>query len=97
MKIVKVKDIPVRYENTTYQPGSSFEMEEKYVDESLVTVTGDVEIIQKTIEEMTITELKDYVASNEIDLGDAKKRDEILEAIQIHESQEDNQKQEAGK
>ncbi|WP_438312230.1 hypothetical protein [Sporosarcina sp. FA9] len=94
MKIVQVKDIPVRYESITYQPGSSFEMEEKYVNESLVIVTGDVEVIQKTIEEMTIAELKDYAASHEIDLGDAKKRDEILEAIQIHELQEDNQKQE---
>lgn len=81
MKIVEVKEIPVRYNGTTYQPGSSFEMEAIHVNESLVKVTGEVEKVPKAVGEMTIQELKEYAAENGIDLGDAKKRDEILEII----------------
>ena len=42
----------------------------------------------KAIEEMTVAELKEYAAENDIDLGDAKKRDEILEVIQAAENEE---------
>lgn len=34
---VKVKAIPVRHENKSYQPGETFDMPEKYIDENLVT------------------------------------------------------------
>lgn len=84
MKIVQVKDVPVRYEHVTYQPGSSFEMKDEHVNESLVTVTGEVETVPKTIDEMTVAELKSHAELNEIELGDAKKRDDILEVIKTH-------------
>lgn len=38
---VKVRDIPVRHENKTYQPGEVFDMPEKYIDENLVTKVED--------------------------------------------------------
>lgn len=38
MPKVRVKDIPVRYENETYRKGETFEMKAAHVTESLVTV-----------------------------------------------------------
>ncbi|MEG0450947.1 MAG: hypothetical protein RR595_13910 [Lysinibacillus sp.] len=87
MKIVEVLDVPVRYKGATYKPGESFEMEDTHVIETLVKVTGEVEKVPKTIEEMTIAELKEYAKENEINLGPAKKLDEILAVIQAHEEQ----------
>ncbi|CAG9620878.1 hypothetical protein [Sutcliffiella rhizosphaerae] len=89
MKIVEVIKIPVRYNGETYQAGESFEMEDEYVNESLVNVTGEVERGPKTIREMTIAELKEYATEHEIDLGDAKKKDDILEIIQAFEADKD--------
>ena len=86
MKIVEVIKIPVRYKGTTYSAGESFEMEEIHVNETAVKVIGDV--APKSIEEMTIAELKKYAKDNEIDLGDAKKQKEILKAIQAAEEKE---------
>ena len=86
MPKVIVKNIPVRYEGTTYQPGEEFDMKAEHVNKNIVEVTGEVEQKPKTIEDMTVAELKDYATNNEIDLGEAKKRDDILEAIQSFEN-----------
>lgn len=88
MKQVKVLKVPVRYKGVTHAPGASFEMEDEHVNESIVEVTGEVEKLPKTVEEMTVPELKDYAAEKTINLGDAKKRDEILEVIQAFEKTE---------
>lgn len=88
MKKVEVIKIPVRYDGATFKAGESFEMEAEHVNESLVKVTGEAEKTPKTISEMTIPELKEYAAEHEIDLGEAKKRDEILEVIQAEEDGE---------
>ena len=48
----------------------------------------EIEQKVKSIEEMTVPELKKYAKDNEIDLGDAKKQKEILEAIQAAEEVE---------
>lgn len=37
---------------------------------------------QEPLHEMTVAELKEYAAAHGIDLGDAKKKSEIVEAIQ---------------
>lgn len=87
MKIVEVLNVPVRYGNTTYQPGSSFEMEENHVNENLVIVVGEVEKAPKQIEDYTVAELKAYADEKEIDLGEAKKRDELLEVILTFEAE----------
>ena len=85
MKNVEVIKIPVRYNGQTYKAGEPFEMEADHVDASLVKVLGDVVKKPKTIDEMTVAELKAYAAENEIDLGDAKKRDDFVDAIKKEE------------
>lgn len=89
MKIVKVKEIPVRYNGTTYQPGEPFEMETDHVNEALVKVLGDVEKPPKEVKDMTIAEMKEYAAENDIDLGDAKLHAEILAEIERVETERD--------
>lgn len=41
-KIVKVLDIPVRYNNVTHQPNEEFEMADEHVNLTIVEVVGDV-------------------------------------------------------
>ncbi|MGE7977356.1 hypothetical protein [Psychrobacillus sp. NPDC093200] len=50
-----------------------------------------IEKAPKTIDEMTVTELKKYAKDNNVDLGDAKKQKEILEAIQAAENSNDSE------
>lgn len=35
---VEVLDIPVRYGDTTYQPGETFKMKKEHIDEKLVKI-----------------------------------------------------------
>lgn len=79
MKLVEVQKIPVRYNGVTYKSGETFEMEEEHVLEELVNVIGDA--VPKSLNEMTVPELKEFATVNGIDLGEAKKKDEILEKI----------------
>lgn len=85
MKKVEVKDIPVRYAGTTHQAGETFEMATEHVLENLVYVLGDIE--KKPVSEMTLQELKDHAAESEIDLGDARKKEEVLEIVQAFEAE----------
>ncbi|GAA1436304.1 hypothetical protein GCM10009616_35760 [Microlunatus lacustris] len=39
----------------------------------------------KTVPEMTVPELHDYARSNQIDLGEASRKEDILAAIAVHE------------
>ena len=50
-----------------------------------------IEKAPKTIDEMTVTELKKYAKDNDIDLGDAKKQKDILEVIQAAENDDDGE------
>lgn len=88
MKNVKVKNVPVRYNNVTYQPGSSFEMEDDHVLDALVTVLGDVEKVPKTIDDMTVTELEAYASEKDIDLSGCSNKAEKLAKIKEVESGE---------
>jgi hypothetical protein len=83
--IVKVKSVPVRYNGQTYSPDEEFEMDKAHLNENIVDVVEDDDDDPKTIEEMTIAELKKHAKENEIDLGDAKKQKEILSVIQATE------------
>lgn len=94
MKKVEVINVPVRYNGVTYKREESFEMEDKHVIETLVRVTGDVKKVPKAVDEMTVPELKKYAKEKEIDLGEAKKQEEILEAIQAYEASKTNQEPE---
>lgn len=81
--LVKVLNVPVRYDGQRYLPGDEFEMKENHLNESLIKVIG--EAIPLTFNEMKVPELKEYAAEHGIALGDAKKRDEILKVIQKFE------------
>lgn len=80
----------VKLGNELYPKGDSAIVNEDVCDELLAigVISDNYETATKapgnpkTIEEMTVAELKDYAMQNDIDLGDAKKRDEILEVIQ---------------
>lgn len=80
---VEVKDIPVRYSRQTYPAGATFLMDERHLKgmDELLTVLGEVEEPEKTVDEMTLVELKEYAEKNTIDLGGKTKKDEILAAI----------------
>lgn len=77
--------------------------EEATITEEVFEAIEDLEVIEskferiektpKTIEEMTVPELKKYAKDNNIDLGDAKKQKEILEAIQAFENTDDSNNQ----
>lgn len=62
------------------------------VCESLVetgVITDDYEPIKsKSVDEMTVPELREYATESGIDLGEAKKRDDILMIIQATEDDE---------
>lgn len=74
--------------------------EEATISEEVFEVIEDHKVIEskferiekapKTVEEMTVAELKKYAKDNDIDLGEAKKQKEILEAIQAAESTDDS-------
>ncbi|MEK5070261.1 hypothetical protein [Sporosarcina sp. FSL K6-1508] len=46
-----------------------------------------ITIEPKRVEEMTVPELKEYATENDIELGEAKKRDDILAVIQSFEEE----------
>jgi len=74
--------------------------EEATISEEVFEEIEDLKVIEtkferidkapKTIEEMTVPELKKYAKDNNIDLGEAKKQKEILEAIQTFENTDDS-------
>lgn len=73
------KDIYRIGDSTTVDEGVFDELEKKGV------INDDYQPLAKKpkkIEEMTIPELREYATNHGIELGDAKKRDEILEAIE---------------
>lgn len=82
---VKVKNIPVRYNKTTYTEGEEFEIKDEHIAgiESFVEV-----IVGKSIEDMTVAELKAYAASAGVDLGEAAKKPDILAIILNAQKQE---------
>jgi len=87
--IVKVKKIPVRHGGQRYLADEEFTISQAHyekikkfvdiVDDSPGT-TDDQE--PKSIEELTIPQLKAFAEEKGIDLGDATKKDDILSLIQ---------------
>jgi hypothetical protein len=83
---VEVKDTAIRHDGTLYSKGASFSVApEQYerIKQHVEVLEKDKPVAEKSIDEMTVPELKGYAASSEppIDLGDATKRDEILAKI----------------
>ncbi|ATO50140.1 hypothetical protein P4V86_19410 [Brevibacillus laterosporus] len=95
---VKVLDIPIRYNHNTYRVGEVFEIEEEHLrgieelvvpqisEESQEPETYPLE--EKSIDKMTVAELKEYAIQHDIDLGEATKKDDILAVIKGAESNE---------
>lgn len=87
MKLVKVINVPVRYEGKTYPQGTEFEMASKHVNEQLVEVLGDVAIQQtpppdNPFDGMSIDELKMYAEQRNIDVGKATTEEGIIKKIE---------------
>ena len=80
--IVQVKEISIRHNGIRYVKGEDFEIERAQHEriKNHVTVVDDRDPV-KSVDEMTVAELKKYAAENEFDLGDASKKDEILQVI----------------
>lgn len=49
-------------------------------------VTGEADAVEKSIDKMNLDELKAYAAENNIDLGEATKKADILKVIQEAEA-----------
>lgn len=92
---VKVLDISIRYNHNTYRMGEVFDIEEGHLKdiENLVVPqiseeSQEPEVEEKSIDKMTVAELKEYANQHEIDLGEATKKDDILAVIKGAESDE---------
>lgn len=80
--IVQVKDVAIRHNGTKYNTGEEFQIERAQYER----IKAHVNVIDenespKPVEKMTVAELKDYAAENEIDLGEAAKKEDILQLI----------------
>lgn len=82
--IVEVKEIPVRHNGMRYGKGEQFEIDSKAYDriKGYVNVIDESDSLEKTLDEMTVPELKAYAAKNNIDLGEATKKEDILKVLQ---------------
>lgn len=82
--IVEVKEIPVRHNGQRCVKGEQFEIDAKqYVRiKAYVEVIDESDNADKPLEKMTVAELREYAASKEIDLGEATKKEEILQVLQ---------------
>ncbi|WP_138496340.1 hypothetical protein [Paenibacillus pinistramenti] len=82
--IVEVNNIPIEHDGTLYEKGASFSLpadqHERLKDYVTVLEEND-ELADKSVEDMTVAELKAYAAEHQIDLGDAAKKEDILAKI----------------
>ncbi|MCR8994483.1 hypothetical protein [Brevibacillus laterosporus] len=63
-------------------------MNENLVVPQISEESQESEVEEKTIDKMTVAELKEYANQHEIDLGEATKKDDILMVIKGAESNE---------
>ncbi|WP_158232831.1 hypothetical protein [Sporosarcina sp. P17b] len=89
MPKVRVKDIPVRYENERYGVGVVFQMKTEHVMEKLVEVLdeGDKTATDKTAHnknyhEMTKNELLEFAKVNGFSVSHSMKKEDILSKIE---------------
>lgn len=98
MKVELLKN--VKYQGEPYRKGQSIEADPNDIPEMIAKkvisedteipevaeVQGEPEPKETDIEKMKVTELKEYAEENGIDLGDATKKDEIIEVIKEAEA-----------
>ena len=84
---VEVKEIQVRHNGTLYEKGASFSLPanqyERIKAHVIVLDEEDEPAAEpdKDIDDMTVPELKTHAVRLNIDLGEATKKDDILEKI----------------
>lgn len=85
MAKVRVRDIPVRYENERYGAGAIFEMEPEHINEKLVEVLDEESVKGKTktdIQKMTKNDLLDYAKENGFPVQHSMKKEDIINLIE---------------
>jgi len=82
--VVKVIGIPIRYNKKSHRKGEAFEISEEHY-KGIANLVETIEEENKTIDKMTIDELKTYAEEKQIDLGGATKKAEILAIIKAIE------------
>lgn len=80
--IVQVKSIPVRHNGARHVAGEEFQIDKEHYDRLKAhVIVVDENDPPKPIEKMTVAELKEHAAENGIDLGEATKKEDILQLI----------------
>lgn len=79
--IVKVKEVPVRYNGKTYSPDEEFEMDKAHVNENIVDVVEDDENDVNPFEKMTKDQLKAELDRLEISYEADAKKDVLVKAL----------------
>lgn len=99
MKIVKVIDIPVRYEDKTYRAGETFEIESEHVNDKLVEVIGDVEKVPEPPvdpEDLTVDEIKEKLDELEIPYKSKDKKEDLITLLEGNSEEQENQDDSGG-
>ncbi|WP_328802019.1 hypothetical protein T3H97_06315 [Paenibacillus sp. LX16] len=85
--LVEVKEIQVRHNGTLYEKGASFSLpanQYERIKAHVIVLDEEDEPAadpDKDIDEMTVPELRAHAEKLRIDLGEATKKDDILEKI----------------
>ncbi|OMF17241.1 hypothetical protein BK131_04555 [Paenibacillus amylolyticus] len=95
MEVTLLKGI--KYKKQPYKAGESIEVDSKDIaemvakgvlpeDTEIPEIDEDKEPVETDIDKMKVDELRGYAEKNSIDLGDAKSKPEILNAIKEAEA-----------
>lgn len=79
--IVKVKDIPVRYNGKTYKTGEDFEMDKKHFNEKLVDLIED-DKAENPFSKLTKDEIKAELDARKIEYEANANKDVLLKALE---------------
>ncbi|MCM3701435.1 hypothetical protein [Paenibacillus macerans] len=81
---VEVLSTPIRHNDSLYEQGESFLITEDQYDrikKAVKVIDETPEHTAKTIDDMTLAELKEYAKLNNIDLDGATKKEDVLTKI----------------
>ncbi|WP_340034032.1 hypothetical protein [Paenibacillus sp. FSL H3-0302] len=80
---VEVKEVPIRHNGQLFQKGESFSVTERDFARLLhyVTILEEEALAKVSVSEMKLPELKAYAKEQDIDLGEATKREDVLAVI----------------
>jgi len=78
---VKVKNIPVRYNRESFEPGEEFEMDKAHFNENIVDLVEDDEADVNPFEKMTKDQLKAELDRLEISYEADAKKEVLVKAL----------------